>query len=151
MTGALGRGLGALLSQNFGGEEHPIIYLSCKLTPAETKYSTLEKKALAVKLALETLKYYLLGALFELVTDHAPFTWLNRMKDTNACLTRWYLSLQPFKFQIKYKKGTAHLNADFLLRQENPGPIGSEDIPAPVLPEGGIVRRQKAQWTTSQV
>lgn len=99
------RGLGAMLSQEVEGEEHPVVYLSRKLSPAEMRYSTIEREALAVKWALETLRYYLLGAPFELVTDHAPLTWLNRMKDTNARLTRWYLSLQPYKFKITYKKG----------------------------------------------
>lgn len=66
------------------------MYLSIKLTPAETRYTTIEREALAVEWALETLKYYLLGAPFELVTDHGFLTWLNRMKDTNAGITRWY-------------------------------------------------------------
>lgn len=112
---ASGRGLGAMLFQKFEREEYPIIYLNHKLTPTETKCSTIEREALAVKWALDTLRYYLLGAPFNLVTDHAPLTCPNRMKDSNARLTRWYLSLQPFKFQVSYKKGTTNANADFLL------------------------------------
>lgn len=89
-TDASARGLGAVLSQEF--KEHPILFLSRKLSPAETKYSTIEREALAVKWALNTLKYYLLGTPFQLVTDHTPLTWLNWMKDSNARLTRWCLS-----------------------------------------------------------
>lgn len=59
---ASGQGLGAVLSQEFGGEEHPVVYLSRKLTPAETRYSTIEREVWAVKWALDSLRYYLLGA-----------------------------------------------------------------------------------------
>ncbi len=41
-------GLGAVLSQVVDGEEHPVIYISRKLTPAELRYATVEKEAWAV-------------------------------------------------------------------------------------------------------
>ena len=36
-------GLGAVLSQYVGGEEHPVLYLSRKLLPREQRYATVEK------------------------------------------------------------------------------------------------------------
>ncbi|KAL0159649.1 hypothetical protein M9458_043374, partial [Cirrhinus mrigala] len=42
------RGLGAVLSQVQEGEEHPILYISRKLVPAERNYATVEKEALAI-------------------------------------------------------------------------------------------------------
>lgn len=62
-TDASARGLGAVLTQEIEAEEHPIIYLSQKLTPRERRYVTLEKEALAIKWATHLLKYYLLGHL----------------------------------------------------------------------------------------
>ena len=62
---------------------------------------------------IQAFKYYLLGAPFVLITDHAPLHWLNRMKDLNARLTHWYLNLKPFAFQIQYKKGQVIANADY--------------------------------------
>lgn len=35
-------GLGAYLSQTFDSEEHPVLYVSRKLTPAECKYTATE-------------------------------------------------------------------------------------------------------------
>ena len=77
-TDASETGVGAVLSQLHEGEEHPIIFISRKLLPREQKYSTVEKECLAIKWALETLKYYLLGRHFTLVTDHAPLVWMSR-------------------------------------------------------------------------
>ncbi|CAM4599644.1 unnamed protein product [Caretta caretta] len=54
-------GLGAVLSQMVGDEEHPILYLSRKLLAREQKYAVVERECLAVKWAMETLCYYLLG------------------------------------------------------------------------------------------
>lgn len=42
-------GLGAVLSQDFDGEEHPIIFASHKLTPAEQCYTVVKQEALAIK------------------------------------------------------------------------------------------------------
>ncbi|KAL1252714.1 hypothetical protein QQF64_017407 [Cirrhinus molitorella] len=42
-------------------EEHPVIYVSRKLTTAETRYAAVEKEALAIKWAVLELRYYLLG------------------------------------------------------------------------------------------
>ncbi len=48
-TDASDTGLGAVLSQVQEGEEHPILYISRKLTPAKENYATVEKEALAIK------------------------------------------------------------------------------------------------------
>ncbi|KAL0192170.1 hypothetical protein M9458_010466, partial [Cirrhinus mrigala] len=82
-TDASDTSLGAVLSQTKGGEEHPVVYISRKFNPAETKYAAVEKEALAIKWALLELRYYLLGRKFTLVTDHAPLQSMSRAKDTN--------------------------------------------------------------------
>lgn len=99
-TDASAVGLGAVLAQGDPGEERPVLHMSRKLLPRETRYSTVEKEGLAIKWALESLRYCLLGREFDLETDHRALTWLNYMKDNHSRLTRWYLALQPFQFQI---------------------------------------------------
>uniref|UniRef100_A0A669EG75 Gypsy retrotransposon integrase-like protein 1 n=1 Tax=Oreochromis niloticus TaxID=8128 RepID=A0A669EG75_ORENI len=115
-TDASGEGLGAVLLQGEGENKRPVVYISRKLFPREMKYSTIEKEALAIKWALDTLKYYLMGDEFVLETDHRALQWMNRMKDSNARITRWYLSLQPFRFRIQYRPGHKNVVADFLSR-----------------------------------
>ncbi|KAG6940206.1 hypothetical protein G0U57_018709, partial [Chelydra serpentina] len=109
-------GLGAVLSQMVGDDEHPILFLSRKLLPRERKYAVVEKECLAVKWAIESLRYYLLGRRFTLVTDHAPLRWMHQNKDRNARVTRWFLSLQPFHFIVRHRSGIQHGNADGLSR-----------------------------------
>lgn len=115
-TDASGVGLGAVLLQGEGENQLPIQFISRKLFPRETRYSTIEKEALAIKWALDTLKYYLIGKDFVLETDHRALQWIHKMKDTNARITRWYLSLQPYCFNIQYRPGQKNIIADFLSR-----------------------------------
>ena len=103
--------LGAVLSQIHEGEEHPVLYLSRKLLPRERNYATVEKEGLAIKWALETLKYYLLGRRFTLVMDHAPLQWMAKNKQSNSRVTRWFLGLQPFNFSVIHRPGRSHGNA----------------------------------------
>ena len=73
---------------------------------------------MAIKWAIDTLKYYLVGKDFVLETDHRALQWLHRMRDFNSRITRWHLSLQPYKFTVKYKAGKDNVIADFLSRHD---------------------------------
>ncbi|KAL0149347.1 hypothetical protein M9458_055385 [Cirrhinus mrigala] len=115
-TDASDTGLGAVLSQVQEGEEHPIVYISRKLSQAERNYAAVEKEALAIKWAVLELRYYLLGRKFTLFTDHAPLQWMARAKDTNTRVTRWFLSLQDFHFDVRHRAGSSNTNADGLSR-----------------------------------
>ena len=117
-TDASGVGVGAVLSQVLGDEEHPVTYISRKFLPHEKAYSTVEKEALAVKWAVDKLRYYLLGRRFDLVTDHAPLRWMAVAKDTNDRVTRWFLTLQDFNFRVVHRPGKENANADALSRRD---------------------------------
>ena len=115
-TDASGVGLGAVLLQGEGEDCKPIQYISRKLYPRETRYSTVEKECLAVKWALDTLRYYLVGKDFTVETDHRALQWLHKMKDSNARVTRWFMAMQPYCFKVRYRTGKSNVTADFLSR-----------------------------------
>ena len=116
-TDASDRGVGAVLSQlDEQGNDHPIAYFSRKLLPREEKFSTIEKECLAIKLGVQTFRVYLLGRVFKIQTNHRALEWLDRLKENNARLTRWSLSLQPYQFVVEYRPGKGNGNADALSR-----------------------------------
>lgn len=129
-TDASERGLGAVLLQGPVGGRRPVAFISRKLFPRESRYSTIEKECLAVKWALDSLRYYLLGRQFTLETDHKALAWMQRMKDTNSRVTRWYLAMQPFHFTICHVPGRDNVTADYLSRCPGPGLEGGEDVTA---------------------
>ncbi|KAG2469484.1 POL3 protein, partial [Polypterus senegalus] len=113
---ASGEGLGAALMQGEGEERRPILFISRKLFDREKKYAVLEKEGLAIKWAIDSLKYYLLSTEFVVESDHRALQWIQRMRHSNARVARWYLSLQPYKFQVRYVSGKKNLVADYLSR-----------------------------------
>ena len=109
--------IGAVLSQrDEEGNDHPVAYFSRKLLPREVRYSTVEKECLAIKLAAQSFRVYLLGREFTIQTDHRSLEWLDRLKENNSRLTRWSLALQPFNFTVEYRAGLKNGNADALSR-----------------------------------
>ena len=114
------RGVGAVLSQvGEDGIERPVAYFSRKLLPRETRYSTIEKECLAIKLGVEAFRVYLLGREFLVQTDHRSLTWLDKLKDKNSRLARWSLVLQQYTFRVIHRAGSANGNADALSRSGN--------------------------------
>ncbi len=115
-TDASGYALGAVLSQKGEDEkEHVIAYASKSLTKPEQNYSTTELECYAVIWGIEKFHHYLAGRKFKVVTDHYALKWLQTaaLKGRRA---RWILRLQPYDFEIIYKEGRKHKNADTLSR-----------------------------------
>ena len=114
-----------------------MLYISRKLLQQETKYSTVEKECLAIRWAVGSLRYYLLGRPFTLFSDHAPLQWLHRMKVTNARITQWYLALQPFNFKVVQRPGALMVVADFLSCPGGELVVGRR-APRPKMGGGGM-------------
>lgn len=81
-------------------------------------YSTVEKEALALVLAIQHFEVYLNSICGPIVvyTDHNPLTFLDRMRGKNQRIMRWSLILQPFHLQIERQRGKDNLIADALSR-----------------------------------
>ena len=105
-TDASNQGLGAVLSQYAeDGYEHPVAFASRKLLPREVNYAVVEKECLAIVWALCQFHVYLYGQEFTIETDHLPLSWLERMKNKNARLTRWSLQIQPTSLWLNTGRG----------------------------------------------
>ena len=99
------------------GEELPVAYYSRQLKGAESYYSATELECLAVVRAIQHFEVYLAGQHFELVTDHQALQELTTSNNQNWRLTCWALFLQDFSFNVTYRPGPEHSNADGLSRQ----------------------------------
>ncbi|CAB0043353.1 unnamed protein product [Trichogramma brassicae] len=79
-TDASDLAIGAVLSQEKEGFEHPIGYLSRVLNKQRLTTSTTEKECLAALYAMYQYRPYLLGRPFTLVADHEPLNWMQQSK-----------------------------------------------------------------------
>ena len=89
------------------------------LRPAEINYPITHKEGLAL---VEGIKYhiYLIGRKFTVLTDHQALKSLPTNKDVSGSWARWAIHLQGYDFDIVYKPGKKHSNADALSRRTYP-------------------------------
>ena len=79
------------------GQERPVAFFSQGLIGAEMNYTV---TCLVVVAAVKHFSFYLESKPFKVVTDHRSLLYLDKMKDSKACLTRWALSLQLYIHKI---------------------------------------------------
>lgn len=120
-TDASDYGIGAVLSQKQDGAERVIAYASRQLTKTERQQPTTEKEALAMIWSIKQFRQYLFGHKFVLITDHQPLKWLKSLKDPPPKLARWVMTLQQYDFEVEYRAGKNHVNADTMSRVPQTG------------------------------
>ena len=93
-------GLGAMLCQS----SHPVAFASRALSEVETRYSQIEREALAVIWACERFDMYLRGAPeFIVYTDHQALERFGKKPRPPLRIERWGLRLQLYKLHIQDK------------------------------------------------
>lgn len=121
-TDASNVAIGAVLYQN-----HPtnpdltgvVHYFSKTLNQDQRRYSATKRELYAAYASIKELNHYLYGAKFTLVTDHQALSLLRSKKDPHNNFARWTAELQEFDFDVVYKKGSLHCDADCLSRLVN--------------------------------
>jgi hypothetical protein len=110
--------IGAVLSQNFGGEERVVAYASKRLTRTEANYCVTRRELLAVVYFIKYFRHYLLGRQSFLVrTDHAALQWLRRIPEPVGQQARWLETLEEYNFTVVHRSGVHHSNADAMSRR----------------------------------
>jgi len=108
--------IGAYLFQVVDNIEHPICYLSRKLSKYQLHYSTVEKEAYGLLMASRAFSVYFGSSRVIVFTDHSPLQFLNRMSNHNQKLLRWNLELQQYNIEIKHCAGRENVLPDLLSR-----------------------------------
>ena len=126
-----------LVGKMSDGSERPISFASISLTPAEKRYSQLDKEALAIVFRVKNFSY-IYGRKIVICSDHKPLSYLfNETKPipvmASARLQRWALTLSTYQYSIKYKPGHELANADALSRLPRPVTTFSDHLPGELI------------------
>ena len=118
------------------GSEKPVAFSSRTLSPAEKKYSQLEKEGLAIVFAMKKFHDYLFGRKFTIFSDHRPlqhiFSGYRPVSPlASARIQKWALMLSANEYAISYKPGEQHANVDALSRL--PLPEMPLEVPQPAV------------------
>ena len=119
---------GILLQVNNDNEEKPVVYNGRSLTKNEKKYSANELEVLSLVWCIEKLHFYLHQIEFDVKVDHKPLQLIYGIKSKpSARIERWQLRLQPYNFNIIYRKGLENI-PNFVSRIKSlPPPISKKD------------------------
>ena len=119
-TDACDVSIGAVLSQMQDGQERVIAYGSRSLNKAETNYCVTDKELLAVLYFTQYYRCYLLGRQFIVRSDHQALKWIFSLREPKGRISRWIEILSAYQFELEYRPGAKHSNADSLSRCPNP-------------------------------
>ena len=109
--------LGAVLSHVQDGEEKVIAYYSKCFSRQERRYCTTRKELMAVVMSIKHFHHYMYGRHFLVRSDHNSLRWLMNSSIVEGQLARWLEFLASYDFEIQFRKGISHKNADSLSRR----------------------------------
>ena len=111
-----GGGGGGILNKLQDDREVVIAYTSRSLRLSQRRYCTTRREMLAAVSMCTHFCSYLRGAQFTLRTDHRSLWWLQKFRNSDGMLARWYMLLGQFSITFEYRPGAPHTNADGLSR-----------------------------------
>ena len=98
------------------GVKRPIAFASMKLSPTQTRWSTIERETYAVIWALKRFRPWIFLSKIIVFSDHNPLSFLTKAAPKSAKLTRWVLALQKFNIEFRYRCDRKNFAADFVSR-----------------------------------
>lgn len=115
-TDASGSGVGAVLQQ----QGHPLAFISKALGPRNRGLSTYEKEYLAILMAVDQWRHYLLQCEFVIHTHQRSLIHLNEQRLHTCWQQKVFPKLFGLRYRIVYRKGVDNQVADTLSRREHP-------------------------------
>jgi transposase InsO family protein len=151
-------GIGAVICHRIDGVDMPIAFASRSLHDAESRYSQLEKEALAIVFGVKKFHAFLYGRRFTLISDHKPLLGLLHESKpipplASGRIQRWALILAGCSYEMQHRAGRSLLRADALSRLPLPEKPREAPTPAEVvlvmdqMDEGPVTARQIRVWT----
>jgi hypothetical protein len=114
-TDAYKIGVGAVLMQ----DGHPLAYISKPLGPKTQGLSTYEKEYLAILIAVDKWRSYLLHSEFDIFIDQKSLDHLNEQRLHTPWQQRVFSKLIGLQYMIVYKVGAENSVADALSRRHH--------------------------------
>jgi hypothetical protein len=112
-TDASGYGVGAVLLQ----DGHPLAFISKALAPRNQGLSAYEKEYLAIIMAVEQWRHYLLQAEFIIHTDHRSLVHLNEQRLHTPWQQKVFTKLLGLRYRVVYRRGVDNQAAHALSRR----------------------------------
>jgi hypothetical protein len=156
-----GHGLGGvLLQQDEQGEWRPVSWWSRALSNTEKEYSPTELECKALHDIILYYDVYLQGVRFDVYTDHAALIYMVKAQTAtnNGRLMRYLMDIQHYDFNLHYKQGKMHLDADAVSRLLKFGEVPDyhdadtlEWDKGPITEEEALVARDLAEKRTRRM
>ena len=109
-------GAGAVLSQYQNGILKVVSYASKSFDKAQRGYCVTRRELAAFIFGLQTFRSYLLARDFEVRVDHRALLFLESAKEPIGQAARYLDFMSQFRYEIQYRPGEKHGNADALSR-----------------------------------
>ncbi len=108
----------AVLSQKQNRKWHPVAFMSKSLSATERNYEIYDKELLAIMLALDEWRHYLMGAAMdvEIWMDHQNLQYFRKPQKLNRRQACWVMELAEYHFVLHHKPGALNKKADLLSR-----------------------------------
>ena len=98
-------------------DQKPIAFHSQVLKGRSLVLSTYEKEFLAVVVAVQKWRHYLVGKPFVIKTDQQSVKYLLDQRVGTRAQQRWITKLLGYNFLVEYKKGKENVVVEALSRQ----------------------------------
>ena len=135
-TDSLGYGVGAVLMQN----KRPIAFYSHTLAMRDRAKPVYERELMAVVLAVQRWRPYLLGRAFIVKTDQPSLKFLLEQRVIQPQYQKWIAKLLGYSFEVVYKPGFENKAEDTLSRV--PPTVHLNQLTTPNLIDLKVIREE---------